>query len=226
MSRQPYGPSPAEREELALLLPVPADRDLPAGRRPVLKEYLVNEIEQTTHAPAPRRRRRLTAIAVPVAVAAAVGTGFAMLGGTDAKPVQAAGGSSTRIVNAGYTLEKQHGGWVKVTVNVRPGVQFDQDTVRADFERMGIASSGIFVGDPRCTDPRASEHQGSSTRILNTVAHPDSTGETGTMAWDIKPGAIPAGYYLEIVLGHAGAATDPVNVTVDAPRGTPPPCAQ
>lgn len=226
MNHQPYGPSPAEREELARILPAPADQDLPAGRRPVLKEHLMHEIEQTTVASAPRRRRRLTAIAVPVAIAAAVATGFTVLGSNGAKPVQAVGGSSQKIVNANYTIEKEHDGWVKVEVKVKPGVQLDQDVVRADFESMGIPSAGIFVADPQCTDPRASQHQGSSTRILETVARPDSTGEHGSMVWNIKPSAIPAGYYLEVVLGHVGAATDPVNVVVDAHQGTPPPCAQ
>ena len=37
-------PRDAGRAELALLLPVPAERDLPAGRQHTLKEHLISEL--------------------------------------------------------------------------------------------------------------------------------------------------------------------------------------
>lgn len=231
MSRQSSGPSPAEREELARMMPVPTDRDLPAGRRSVLKEHLMQEIEQTSVASAPRRRRRLTAIAVPVAIAAAVATGFTVLGNNGAKPVQAAGGSSTKIVNANYTIEKERGGWVKVEVKVKPGVQLDQDVVRADFKRMGIPSAGIFTkDDPQCTAHQSWENQKKGYgEIADKVLGRNGTAKGGTLVWNIKPSAIPAGYYLQIVftpVGPGGGAMNGplIGVGEGIAKGTPPTC--
>src|SRR2546423_13739015 len=43
-----------DREELARLLPVPGERDLPAGRKQILKEHLMTELRQ----PSTRRTRK------------------------------------------------------------------------------------------------------------------------------------------------------------------------
>jgi len=61
--------------ELARLLPVPAERDLPAGRQPALKEHLMSELRPASSPPAGRpaqRRRRKPAIVIAAAGAAAV----------------------------------------------------------------------------------------------------------------------------------------------------------
>ncbi|MFE2558124.1 CU044_5270 family protein [Streptomyces sp. NPDC059352] len=64
--------TPAERDEIARLLQVPSDRDLPVHRHEILKAHLLREIRHdTTSAAEPRRGvRRLTLAAVPLAAGA------------------------------------------------------------------------------------------------------------------------------------------------------------
>ncbi|WDV52408.1 CU044_5270 family protein [Streptomyces coeruleorubidus] len=69
--------NPAEREELARLLPSPGEPVLPSDRQSLLKDHLMREITQGTDPrpiapPRPRRLRRLMTVAVPLAAAAAV----------------------------------------------------------------------------------------------------------------------------------------------------------
>ncbi|WP_242903400.1 CU044_5270 family protein [Actinomadura terrae] len=95
-------PSPAEREELAGLLPAGGDRELSEGRRRILKEHFMQEIQESEHAPAPRprvRRRRLAIGVLAASVAAgAVGAGaIAVAGGGDEPekaPLVALGGDA------------------------------------------------------------------------------------------------------------------------------------
>ncbi|MFJ8465529.1 CU044_5270 family protein [Streptomyces swartbergensis] len=68
--------NPAEREELARLLPSPGEPVLPSDRQSLLKDHLMSEITQETDPrfvapPRPRRLRRLMTVAVPLATAAA-----------------------------------------------------------------------------------------------------------------------------------------------------------
>ncbi|MFF9512482.1 CU044_5270 family protein [Streptomyces sp. NPDC014724] len=75
MSPKPPMPTQAEREEMARLLPVPAERDLPGRRHRLLKDHLMREIQHGTDAaakPCARHRRRLTFTAIPLAAAMAV----------------------------------------------------------------------------------------------------------------------------------------------------------
>ena len=66
--------------ELAELLPVPAERDLPAGRQETLKEHLMTELRQTDHSESHRertgRRRRLAALTATAAGAAVAAAGL------------------------------------------------------------------------------------------------------------------------------------------------------
>ncbi|MFE6172784.1 CU044_5270 family protein [Streptomyces sp. NPDC056464] len=74
--------NPAEREELARLLPSPGEAVLSSDRRNLLQEHLMREL--TTDPTTSRRsgsRRRFAAIAVPLATAAAV-TATVLLGGS------------------------------------------------------------------------------------------------------------------------------------------------
>ncbi|MFI5618724.1 CU044_5270 family protein [Streptomyces sp. NPDC051567] len=71
MSPRPSRPAPAEREEMARLLPVPAERELPADRHRFLKDHLMHEVRQNTAAAAERRRRRRAwSVSVPLAAGA------------------------------------------------------------------------------------------------------------------------------------------------------------
>ncbi|MEU6220199.1 CU044_5270 family protein [Streptomyces sp. NPDC047022] len=80
MSRKSSRPTPAERAEIARLLPVPADRDLFPGRHRLLKAHLLDEIQKGTGASSFSRRsgRRLAFVLAPVvagAMAAALAIG-------------------------------------------------------------------------------------------------------------------------------------------------------
>ncbi|MFI8829041.1 CU044_5270 family protein [Streptomyces sp. NPDC053431] len=74
MSPKPPRPTQAEREEMARLLPVPAERDLPGRRHRLLKDHLMREIQHNTDAapalPRTRHRRRVTFAAIPLAAGA------------------------------------------------------------------------------------------------------------------------------------------------------------
>ncbi|MEU3693558.1 CU044_5270 family protein [Streptomyces narbonensis] len=73
MSTTPSRPTPAEREEIARLLPVPAERDRPGRHHQALKNQLLREFRQDTAPAAAKPRfgvRRLTIVAVPLAAGA------------------------------------------------------------------------------------------------------------------------------------------------------------
>ncbi|MEU1863325.1 CU044_5270 family protein [Streptomyces gardneri] len=76
MSTTPSRPTPAEHEEIARLLPVPAERDRPARHHQALKDQLLREFRQDAApaaAPASKPRfgvRRLAIVAVPLAAGA------------------------------------------------------------------------------------------------------------------------------------------------------------
>jgi hypothetical protein len=68
-------PRGRDMAELARLLPIPAERELPAGRQHTLKEHLVSELRLAASPPAGRpatRRRRKPAIVIAAAGAAAL----------------------------------------------------------------------------------------------------------------------------------------------------------
>ncbi|TDD88726.1 CU044_5270 family protein [Actinomadura rubrisoli] len=87
------GPGPAEREELAGLLPAPGDPELSDGRRRLLKEHFMLEIQGSDPAAAPRPRARRRRLAVGVlsasvaATAVAAGAIVAVDGGDGPKAV-------------------------------------------------------------------------------------------------------------------------------------------
>ncbi|MFI2411760.1 CU044_5270 family protein [Streptomyces sp. NPDC018947] len=74
MSPKPPRPTQAEREEMARLLPAPAERDVPGRRHQLLRNHLMREIEHSTRTATAefptRRRRRLTFTAIPLAAGA------------------------------------------------------------------------------------------------------------------------------------------------------------
>ncbi|MFI6333116.1 CU044_5270 family protein [Micromonospora chersina] len=99
MNATPIRPGSNEHEELARLLPQPAERDLPSDRHRQLQEFVMNHIQQDlrqgTRNPrrSPRRLAYLTSAVAAVAVAAvAVGTGTFGGAGTS---VTSGGGAST-----------------------------------------------------------------------------------------------------------------------------------
>ncbi|MGW0593576.1 hypothetical protein [Streptosporangium sp. NPDC002607] len=94
-------PDPGQIEELARLLPVPVERDLPAGRRRLLKEFVMQEIDQEVR---PRKRvLRRPAFLVP-ALAAAAALAVAV-------PVFVSGGSPA------YAVAQNPDGTIHITIN-------------------------------------------------------------------------------------------------------------
>ena len=96
--------------ELAELLPVPAERDLPAGRQETLKEHLMSELRQADHSEVRReragRRRPLPALTATVAAAAIAVTGLTMIALSGHHGAPAAGHHQAGQVTAAQLLGK------------------------------------------------------------------------------------------------------------------------
>ncbi|WP_329088708.1 MULTISPECIES: hypothetical protein [unclassified Streptosporangium] len=106
-------------EELARLLPVPVERDLPAGRRRPLKEFLMTEIHQDAQPAGPKWRLPRPALLVPLlAVAAAVAV---------AAPPALGGG-------AAHAVSKNDDGTIFITINEAR----DPKSLQADLRDMGL----------------------------------------------------------------------------------------
>ncbi|NYI06929.1 CU044_5270 family protein [Allostreptomyces psammosilenae] len=90
-------PETVEREELGRLLPAPADPELPPDRHRLLKEHLMQEINQdrAATAAASRRPRRLATLALAPLVAAAAVAGVLVTGGVSPLGGNAPGPSVT-----------------------------------------------------------------------------------------------------------------------------------
>ncbi|MGC5009581.1 hypothetical protein ACLQ2R_02330 [Streptosporangium sp. DT93] len=132
-------PDPGRIEELARLLPVPAERDLPADRRRPLKEFMMQEIQRDTR-PEERVRRRLLrrpALLAPV-LAAAVAVAVAV-------PVLVSGGTPA------YAVARNPDGTISVQINeVR-----DSKKLEADLNALGFRAVVDYVPQGKqCEDPR------------------------------------------------------------------------
>ncbi|WP_329537666.1 hypothetical protein OG568_55970 (plasmid) [Streptomyces sp. NBC_01450] len=152
MSRQPFEPTPAEREEMARLLPVPADRDLPGSRHRLFKDYLMTQIQPSpavTAATAPAvvparpRRRSLALVGVPLAVAAAVGAV-----GTFQGTGHSGTGQPLKVTAAAYTIQKGTGGVVRLAIT-DPARKLDLSGLQHDLARFGIRARA-YGGELLC----------------------------------------------------------------------------
>jgi hypothetical protein len=96
--------------ELAELLPVPAERDLPAGRQETLKEHLMTELRQADHSEVHReragRRRRLVALTATAAVAVFATAGLTLTALSGHHSPRAAGHHQAGHVTAVQLLDK------------------------------------------------------------------------------------------------------------------------
>ncbi|MEV5571971.1 CU044_5270 family protein [Spirillospora sp. NPDC052269] len=86
MNGTPRGPEPDELAELVRLLPPPGDPELPDGRRHLLKEHLMLQIEEPATAPNRPKRRRFVLLAAPLAAAAVAAGLFTGLDGSGDTP--------------------------------------------------------------------------------------------------------------------------------------------
>lgn len=237
MSPQPFRPDSAEREEMARLLPVPAERDLPAGRQQLFKDYLMNEIHQISDATVPARpRRRLAFLAVPLATAAAAGVVFTALAtGHTTTPAQAeqhsTDGQPLKITAAAYTLQQEGHGLVKLAIT-DPAGKLDLPGLQRNLDRLGIPAR-VYVGDPNCpTSPQAdrgsspastpdptatasvSQPEASPAPSRSTDRHLARTGDIWTIEKKngkpvlyVRPDRIPAG--TQLMVGFPVARTEP-----------------
>ncbi|MEU9298735.1 CU044_5270 family protein [Streptomyces sp. NPDC048266] len=120
MSPKPQRPTQAEREEMARLLPVPAERDLPGRRHQLLKDYLMREIrhdiptETVTTLSRSRSRRRWAFGAIPLA-AGAMALALAVGGNLDqpttpdravADSPSVGGGGTVKVTAASVLLDR------------------------------------------------------------------------------------------------------------------------
>jgi hypothetical protein len=83
MNAIPTQPGSSDRDELARLLPEPAERDLPSGRHQRLQEFVMSQIQQDLRpaSPAPRRSKRPVFLAGALAAAAAATTAVVISAG-------------------------------------------------------------------------------------------------------------------------------------------------
>lgn len=210
----PVGPTPAERQELARLLAIPAERDLPEGRREHLKEFLMHEIEQTSGTPqsatepgAPlpdaRRPRRWkpAAAGVLVAAVAAVAAVALSAGGGDTGHAQAPAASAPhRITTDDYVLAQQSGGRVRISFTKGPRL-FDAEKFQADLRRMGVPA--LVLGRAQvCAVTRTGEPAPPPVEVPVHDA-PESVfrvEENGAgIAYVVRPAGIPHGSELALI---------------------------
>ncbi|WP_369275952.1 hypothetical protein AB5J55_43900 [Streptomyces sp. R11] len=223
-------------QALRRMLPVPAERDFPAGRLDQREEHLMNSLLTSSSRP-DRRRRLALRVAVPVGLAAAAaGVAITVLPGGPASQPQAAAPSSavtetparpsrspSRITTASYTVERKDNSIVTLTVTDPTG-KLDPTRLQKDLDRMGVPSR-VLAGDPNCrTQPRPEENPSttpSGFRQSDAPLRQRSAGETplaegqvmavamkhGKTVLYVRPRAIPAGQ--EIMVGFPYAHTDP-----------------
>ncbi|MBY8876125.1 hypothetical protein [Actinacidiphila acidipaludis] len=160
-------------QALRRALPVPAERDFPAGRRHQREEHLMTSWLDMSHG-APERGRLAVRVGVPVAVAAAAvaavvavsttGTGSPAPGGHPSAvhepaarvPARAGASSSTGplgITTAAYTLTRQQpGDRVRITLHPSAAGEVDPAQLQRDLASLGIHAK-VTRGEPR-TYPR------------------------------------------------------------------------
>ncbi|MGW4379005.1 hypothetical protein [Kitasatospora sp. NPDC004531] len=198
---------------LRRLLPVPADRDFPAGREHQREDHLMNSLLNLSRRDEERReagakRRRLgVRIALPAGVvAAAAGVVLAAL------PAQSA---------AAYTLQSAGDGTVKLTV-VNPAGKIDLAKVQRELDRLGVRAR-VYAGDPDCQAPAplpstpaspapggAPSPEASQAPSLEPSLEPNSSSQPDGLSWTLgrehgklvlilNPARIPADKLVQIV---------------------------
>ncbi|MCX5233093.1 hypothetical protein [Streptomyces sp. NBC_00233] len=227
-------------QTLRRMLPVPAERDFPAGRRHQREEHLMNSL--LNPAPRPDRRKRLALrVALPVGLAAsATGVVVTALSGGPVNQPQASSPSSTvtgapstspqslgRITTAAYTVQREDNDIVKLTITDRAGKP-DLTKLQDDLDRLGVPSR-VFAGDPEChpkpqpepsqspgATPSGSPQPDDSPRQHSADDRPILEHQTWTISMeDGKPVLYVRPSHVpagqKIMIGFPLAATDPAN---------------
>ena len=153
-------------ERLALQWPAPPQRDLPEDRHTVLREYLMQEIDnRSAPAVAPRiaPTRRLTWRLAASAVVLAAGAFAAVVvdstatshtGGATVHPAtttttgtrSATAATGTDIETVAYSIQTLPGGYVWITLHVHDGLKLDIEQFEADMAKVGVHARVLDCG--------------------------------------------------------------------------------
>ncbi|NEA50551.1 CU044_5270 family protein [Streptomyces sp. SID10815] len=156
MNDRTSGPERAEREELARLLPAPAERDLPPGRHLHHKETLMRLIDQDGARTSARPRLPRPAVLLPAAGLALGGVLLTTLAvtGRDGVPAPSAAGSHARA-------EAPRGAAVLLDRIAAVAAEKDEQKVGDDqfvyVKTLQSENEGKFGGPVKLTGPRERE---------------------------------------------------------------------
>ncbi|MFD6277699.1 CU044_5270 family protein [Streptomyces sp. NPDC060209] len=155
MNDRTSGPGRAEREELARLLPAPAERDLPPGRHLHHKDTLMRLIDQDGDRATARPRPRLLR---PAVLLPAVGLA---LGGVLLTTLAVAGQDSAPAPSASGTATAPRGAAVLLDRIASVAGRSSEQTVTGDqfvyVRTLQTGNEGKFGGPVKLTEPRERE---------------------------------------------------------------------
>lgn len=158
MNDRTSGPDRAEREELARLLPAPAERDLPPGRHLHHKDTLMHLIDQDGDRATARPRPRLLrpAVLLPAAGLALGGVLLVTLTGTgqDRAPAPSAAGTGSQAKaprGAAVLLDRL------ASVAAKKGERPVADDQFVYVRTLQAENAGEFGGPVKLTEPRERE---------------------------------------------------------------------
>jgi hypothetical protein len=145
MNTIPTHPDSSERDELARLLPAPAERELPGERHRAIKEFMVGGFgEAPRSAPGPVREGRRSPWRRPVVLVPVLAAATALAFGLSATVGQTPAYAVTRNADGTITVEVRR--WE------------DAKKLQADLRAMGVSIVVDFVpGGKRCRPPRMTD---------------------------------------------------------------------
>ncbi|MGW7478737.1 hypothetical protein ACWGH8_09175 [Nonomuraea muscovyensis] len=157
-------------EELARLLPPPAERDLPEGRHRQLKEFVMTEIR-------PRRRRLLR----PALLLPAVGLAAALVVGA---PLVLGGGTPA------YAIDTNPDGTITITINQAKNPEALQEDLRA----MGLNAVVDYIpAGKRCSPQPRSENWADEGMVRGKVFFGKEATPPEGVGFSIDPSAVKEG---------------------------------
>jgi hypothetical protein len=207
-----------EQEELAGLLPPAAVPVFPRDRHLLLKEHLMDTVDQNTPRGTGRRNLPLR-LALPVGLAAAAACLALAAGAGGTAPASPdghrAGTPLGDVSDAGYTLGTDHDGTVRLTI-LEAYKPIDVPHLQRDLDRLGVRAH-VYAGEPHCDAPAPVSPSYPADSAAQTAT---DQGRLDYYGWDveaarssdvllIQPHRIPAGLQLYVYLPYA--KTDPAD---------------
>ncbi|MFG3441348.1 hypothetical protein ACGF0J_29235 [Nonomuraea sp. NPDC047897] len=157
-------------EELARLLPPPAERDLPEGRHRQLKEFVMTEIQ-------PRHRR----LPRPALLLPAAGLAAALVVGA---PLVLGGGAPA------YAIDRNPDGTITVTINQAKNPEALQEDLRA----MGVNTVVDYIPPGKRCDPQPrSQSWADEGTVLGKLFVRKDTAPPEGVGFSIDPAAVKEG---------------------------------